>query len=86
MKKISILLVFGILGIVPIASAEWFASMEAHYVYNYSAGYDPEISIGAGSIGLGSMSASATLAAISYECDFALSTCDQNAQRIVTIN
>jgi hypothetical protein len=85
MKKVTVLILFFLLGFIPIVSAEWFASMEAHYIYNYEASYDPELSFSSGSVGLGTMSASRTLASVSYECDFALSTCDESQQKIIIV-
>lgn len=85
MKKLTFLILFGVLGVVNIADARWFASMEANPVYNYSASLDLGVSVSGGSIGLGGGSAGATLVGINYECGFAFSTCDEDKQKFVKV-
>ena len=86
MKKLTFLVAFGVLGIVNIADARWFASMQANPVYNYSASLDIGVSVSGGSIGLGGGSVEAILVGISYECGFAWSTCDEGAQKFVKVS
>lgn len=77
---------FGILGIVNVADARWLSSMNAVKVYNYSASLESSISVSSGSIGLGGGSVEATLVGISYECGWALSTCDESQQKFVKVD
>jgi len=86
MKKITFFILIGILGIVNVANARWVSSMNAVKVYNYSLKADCSISVSSGSIGLGGGSVEATLVGISYECGWALSSCDESKQTFVKVS
>lgn len=86
MKKITVLIVFGVLGFVNIADARWFATMAANPVYNYTASLDLELSFSGTGVGLGGGSAGATLVGTNYECEFGLSSCNESQQKFVKIS
>ncbi|MFN3998249.1 hypothetical protein [Algoriphagus sp.] len=85
MKKLTFLILSGFLGFVNLADARILASMQATPLYEYTVEVDLEVSISGSGIGLGGGSAKATLVGINYECGFALSSCDEGAQKFVAV-